>query len=77
MDLSFTPLQDELRAQARSFLDATEASTWSQLAELGWKAKIPLRQGLADAYADFLQRDKYAERRLAPGLIRSAVPAAE
>jgi alkylation response protein AidB-like acyl-CoA dehydrogenase len=36
MDLSFTPLQDELREQARSFLASTEAPTWAQLAELGW-----------------------------------------
>ncbi|HET8741608.1 MAG TPA: acyl-CoA dehydrogenase family protein [Gaiella sp.] len=36
MDLAFTPLQDELRAQARSFLDATPEPTWQQLAELGW-----------------------------------------
>ena len=46
MDLSFTPLQDELRAQARSFLDATEAPTWSQLAELGWTgASVAEEQG--------------------------------
>ena len=36
MDLAFTPLQDELRSQARSFLEATSSPTWSQLAELGW-----------------------------------------
>jgi len=36
MDLSPTPLQDELRSQARSFLEATPAPTWEQLAELGW-----------------------------------------
>jgi alkylation response protein AidB-like acyl-CoA dehydrogenase len=36
MDLAFTPLQDELRSQARSFLEATPAPTWAQLAELGW-----------------------------------------
>jgi alkylation response protein AidB-like acyl-CoA dehydrogenase len=36
MDLAFTPLQDELRAQARGFLDSTPEPTWSQLAELGW-----------------------------------------
>jgi alkylation response protein AidB-like acyl-CoA dehydrogenase len=36
VDLSFTPLQEELRAQARSFLAATAAPTWAQLAELGW-----------------------------------------
>ena len=36
MDLSFTPVQDELRAQARSFLGSTADPTWAQLAELGW-----------------------------------------
>jgi alkylation response protein AidB-like acyl-CoA dehydrogenase len=36
VDLSFTPLQDELRAQARSVLAATPEPTWAQLAELGW-----------------------------------------
>jgi alkylation response protein AidB-like acyl-CoA dehydrogenase len=36
MDLAFTSLQDELRSQARSFLEATPSPTWSQLAELGW-----------------------------------------
>ena len=36
MDLSFTPLQDELRAQARSFLASNLEPTWAQLAELGW-----------------------------------------
>jgi len=36
VDLAFTPLQDELRAQARSFLEATPEPTWAQLAELGW-----------------------------------------
>ena len=36
MDLSFTPLQEELRAQARSFLASNAEPTWGQLAELGW-----------------------------------------
>ena len=36
MNLSFTPLQEELRGQARSFLEATPEPTWAQLAELGW-----------------------------------------
>ncbi len=36
MDLSFTPLQEELRAQARSFLASNAVPTWGQLAELGW-----------------------------------------
>ena len=36
MDLSFTPLQDELRRQARDFLESAADPTWAQLAELGW-----------------------------------------
>ena len=36
MDLSFTPLQEELREQARRFLADTAEPTWAQLAELGW-----------------------------------------
>ena len=36
MDLSFTPLQEELRDQARRFLADTAEPTWAQLAELGW-----------------------------------------
>ena len=36
MDLSFTPLQEELRDQARRFLADTTEPTWAQLAELGW-----------------------------------------
>ena len=36
MDFSFTPEQDELREQARGYLAAHEAPSWSDLAELGW-----------------------------------------
>ena len=36
MDLAFTDLQDELRAQARGFLEATPEPAWEALAELGW-----------------------------------------
>jgi alkylation response protein AidB-like acyl-CoA dehydrogenase len=36
VDLSFTPLQEELREQARRFLADTAEPTWAQLAELGW-----------------------------------------
>ena len=36
MDLAFTPLQDELRTQARGFLESTPEPTWASLAELGW-----------------------------------------
>jgi alkylation response protein AidB-like acyl-CoA dehydrogenase len=36
MDFSFTPEQDELRAQAREYLAAHPEPTWQELAELGW-----------------------------------------
>jgi len=36
VDLSFTGLQDELRAQARGFLETSPEPTWGDLAELGW-----------------------------------------
>lgn len=49
----------------------------SKLTKLGWKAKIPLREGLAEAYADFVTGDVHADSRLVPELGRSTVPAAE
>jgi alkylation response protein AidB-like acyl-CoA dehydrogenase len=36
MDFTFTPEQDELRDQARSFLAANPEASWAELAELGW-----------------------------------------
>jgi alkylation response protein AidB-like acyl-CoA dehydrogenase len=36
MDFTFTPEQDELRAQARSFLAEHPSPSWQELAELGW-----------------------------------------
>jgi alkylation response protein AidB-like acyl-CoA dehydrogenase len=36
MDFSFTPEQDELRAQARAFLADHPSPSWQELAELGW-----------------------------------------
>jgi alkylation response protein AidB-like acyl-CoA dehydrogenase len=36
MDFTFTPEQDALREQARSYLDDRPKPSWSQLAELGW-----------------------------------------
>lgn len=36
MDFTFTPEQDELREQARSFLASNPEASWSELAELGW-----------------------------------------
>jgi GDP-L-fucose synthase len=34
----------------------------SRLSSLGWAAKVPLRQGLEEAYSDFLQRPVLRER---------------
>ncbi len=36
MDFSFSPEQDDLRREARSFLEANPSPTMEQLAELGW-----------------------------------------
>jgi alkylation response protein AidB-like acyl-CoA dehydrogenase len=36
VDFSFTPEQEELRAQARAFLAAHPEPSWAELAELGW-----------------------------------------
>ena len=36
MDFSFTPEQEELRAQARDYLATHPEPTWHELAELGW-----------------------------------------
>src|SRR6266571_9186411 len=36
MDFSFSPEQEDLRREARSFLEATPSPTMEQLAELGW-----------------------------------------
>ena len=36
MDFSFTPEQEDLRREARSFLEANPAPTMDQLADLGW-----------------------------------------
>ena len=36
MDFAFTPEQEELRTQARSFLSAHPEPSWQELAELGW-----------------------------------------
>ncbi len=36
MDFTPTPEQEELRSQARSFLEGTPEASWQQLADLGW-----------------------------------------
>ena len=34
----------------------------SELTQLGWRAKTPLREGIAIAYSDFLTRDGHRSR---------------
>ncbi len=36
MDFSFTQEQEDLRREARAFLEATPSPTMDQLSELGW-----------------------------------------
>ena len=36
MDFAFSPEQEDLRREARSFLEENPAPTMDQLAELGW-----------------------------------------
>ncbi|MGE5690918.1 MAG: acyl-CoA dehydrogenase family protein [Pseudomonadota bacterium] len=46
MEFAFTPEQEELRREARSFLAATPEPTWDQLVELGWVGvSIPEKHG--------------------------------
>ena len=46
MDFAFTPEQEELRRQARSFLAANPQPRWEQLVELGWVGvSIPEERG--------------------------------
>jgi alkylation response protein AidB-like acyl-CoA dehydrogenase len=46
MDFAFTPEQEELRREARSFLGANPEPRWEQLVELGWVGvSIPEEHG--------------------------------
>jgi alkylation response protein AidB-like acyl-CoA dehydrogenase len=46
MDFTFTPEQDALREQARSYLAGRPGPSWSELAELGWTGvSIPEEDG--------------------------------
>ena len=46
MDFAFTPEQEELRREARSFLDRNPQPSWAQLVELGWVGvSIPEEHG--------------------------------
>jgi alkylation response protein AidB-like acyl-CoA dehydrogenase len=54
VDFSFTPEQDELRAQARSFLAGRAEPSWLELAELGWTG-VSLAAELGGAGLGFLE----------------------
>ena len=78
MDASFTPEQEELRAQARAFLDANPAPTWAQLAELGWTG-VSVPEELGGAGLGFLEQAVLHEelgRALSPGPFFSTVAVA-
>ncbi len=75
MDFSFTPEQEELRAQARAFLEANPEPSWAQLAELGWTGvSVPEEHG--GAGLGFLEEAVLYEelgRALTPGPYHSTV----
>ena len=54
MNVAFTSEQDELRAQARSFLAASPEPTWRELAELGWTG-VSVPEELGGAGLGFLE----------------------
>ncbi|MDH4176942.1 MAG: acyl-CoA/acyl-ACP dehydrogenase [Thermoleophilia bacterium] len=69
MDASPTPEQEELRAQARAFLEATPEPTWGALAELGWTG-VGVAEELGGAGLGFLEQAVLHEelgRALTPG----------
>lgn len=69
MDVTFTPEQDELRAQARAFLAANAEPTWKEVAELGWTG-VSITEELGGAGLGFLEEAVIFEelgRALAPG----------
>ena len=78
MDASFTAEQEELRTQARAFLEATPAPTWAQLAELGWTG-VSVAEEHGGAGLGFLEQAVLHEelgRALTPGPFFSTVAVA-
>ncbi len=69
MDAAFAPEQEELRREARAFLEATPEPTWAQLAELGWTG-VSVAEEQGGAGLGFLEEAVLAEelgRALASG----------
>jgi alkylation response protein AidB-like acyl-CoA dehydrogenase len=78
MDASFTPEQDELRAQARAYLEATPAPSWADLAGLGWTG-VSVQEELGGAGLGFVEQAVLHEelgRALTPGPFYSTVAVA-
>ncbi len=78
MDASLTVEQEELRAQARAFLEATPEPTWSQLAELGWTG-VTVAEEHGGAGLGFLEQAMLHEelgRALTPGPFYATVAVA-
>jgi alkylation response protein AidB-like acyl-CoA dehydrogenase len=78
MDASFTPEQEELRAQARAFLEANPEPSWAELAELGWTG-VSLPEELGGAGLGFVEQAILHEelgRMAAPGPFYSTVAVA-
>ena len=81
MDFSFTPEQDDLRREARAFLEANPSPSMEQLAELGWvgilqtrRLHVPRRGGdLRGARTRALRRAVRAERGRGPAGRRGLV----
>jgi alkylation response protein AidB-like acyl-CoA dehydrogenase len=78
MDATFTAEQEELRAQARAFLEATPEPSWTQLADLGWTG-VAVPEELGGAGLGFLEQSVLHEelgRALTPGPFFSTVAVA-
>ena len=64
MDFSFTPEQDDLRREARSFLEANPSPSMAQLTELGWVGILRSDDfGFLDAAVLFEELGRVALRR--------------
>ncbi len=78
MDASFTPEQEELRSQARAFLEANPAPSWAQLAELGWTG-VSVAEADGGSGLGFVEQGVLHEelgRALTPGPFYSTVAVA-
>ena len=54
MNVAFTPEQEALREQARTFLEANPKPSWAELAELGWTS-VSVPEELGGAGLGFLE----------------------